>query len=144
MNNMLSKTVSDLLNQSGIQGIKDDCLIFTGKIPKSFETKPPADKIVILIQDIQNLPDKHGSNLIITKSQIVQVQIFYPSVFSENNTEISSELNIDGNDTETFEDRVLQYLQMNNWDCNFGSGCLVDPSTNRLTSTFHFNYSKFI
>jgi len=33
---VLSKDIVDLLSQSGLPGISDDCIIFSGKIPKAF------------------------------------------------------------------------------------------------------------
>ena len=137
---MLSKDVVDLLSQSGLPGITDYCIIFSGKIPKAFPA--PTNKIVILIQDIQNAPGVHGSDSVLTKSDTIQMQIFYPSTFSENNTEVDSSVGIKDNDVEPFEDEIIKFLNYNNIYWSFGSGCLVDPATNQLYSTFHFNINK--
>lgn len=141
---MLSKQVSDVLLSSNIPGISESCLVFTGKIPKGLQTALPANKIVILIQDISNSPDHHGSDFAISKGQTVQLQIFYPSKFSENNMEISKSLNIENNDVELFENEIIKALNEKDIKWSFGSGCLVDPSTNNLYSTYHFNVSKLL
>lgn len=137
---MLLKDVVDLLSQSGLPGITDDCIIFSGKIPEAFSA--PTNKIIILIQDIQNAPGVHGSDSVLTKSDTIQMQIFYPSAFSENNTEVDSKVGIKNNDIEPFEDEIIKFLNDNDIYWSFGSGCLVDPDTNQLYSTFHFNINK--
>lgn len=137
---MLSKDVVNLLSQSGLPGIADNCIIFSGKIPKAFST--PTNKIIILIQDIQNAPGVHGSDSVLIKSDTIQMQIFYPSTFSENNTEVDSSVGIKNNDVEPFENKIIKFLNNHDIYWSFGSGCLVDPDTNNLYSTFHFNINK--
>lgn len=125
---MISNDAKTFLRNSKIEGVSPD-RVFAYKIPGSIN--PETDnKIIFLFTDVNSSPDRYGSDTFHALSQRIQLQIFYPNNYAE--------------DEEILEIKIHKYLESYGFRMAFSYGRHELPDSSRLESTIQYNREKII
>lgn len=118
---MIAGKASELLSQSGIEGINED-YVFPYKIPDDINDK--GNNIQFLFSDISEYPDIEGSNMYRGYEQHLNLKIFFPVGYAE--------------DFSIIQNKIIKFFRTKHIRFHDSSGVVALPDTNRLTMSMQF------
>ena len=118
--------LKELIEGKGFGEISE---VYANNLPKEFEDN--TDKTIVLLTESNPSLDLSGNNTFFSKTDRVEVQIFY-------------KLDIIDFDIEAFEMELIKFLKSEHYSITDIREHSIDPDTLQLTAVFYVAFDRFI